>query len=165
MEKNNEKIVQKVLVDHKLKRIYQEFSGYQELNEAERNLFDQIFPVLWFVGEMSDSNVSIASRTGYAVSTIEKRLRAIENHGHLIYRKIWRDNNPNTKTWTTKRSIVLDSFIKAEIIKELEKLKSGVERVSIKEKTVEAKEEQAKIIEEPPAQLPIKKKKVHFRWE
>ena len=112
------KIINEIIVDNKLKKIYMEFDGYQELNEAEQNFFDQIFNILWFDDKIEHHNKYLAERLGYSVSTIEKRFRRLDSV-KLIYRELYRTKNPVNGKWETNRTIKLDPFIRSEIARKL----------------------------------------------
>ena len=113
-----------VYINNKLKKIYQETSNYQDLKEAERDFFDQIFNVLWISGEMNLTNKYIAERFGYSPSTIEKKLRRIER-ANLIYRQISRFKDENDR-WQTLRIITLDPVLKNFLLEKLKFKPAGV---------------------------------------
>ena len=119
------KIINEVVVDNKLKKIYQEFGGYQDLNEAEQNFFDQIFNLLWFNEKLEHTNKYLAERLGYSVSTIEKRFKAISN-AKLITRELHPMKDPVTNRWETKRIIMLDPFIRSIITKKIKPVPADV---------------------------------------
>lgn len=150
------KIINEVIVDNKLKKIYMEFDSYLELNEAEQNFFDQIFNILWFDEKIEHHNKFLAERLGYSVSTIEKRFRKLDRV-KLIYRELYRIKNPVNGAWETNRIIKLDPFVRSEIAKKLKLIPSDL--------VIEAKgpveEPVALEVHEEPVQAvePIKQKK------
>lgn len=113
-----------VYINNKLKKIYEETSNYQDLKEAERDFFDQIFNILWLSGEMNLTNKFIAERFGYSPSTIEKKLRRIER-ANLIYRQISRFKDENER-WQTLRIITLDPVFKNFLLEKLKFKPAGV---------------------------------------
>lgn len=116
-----------VFIDNKLKKIYKEFDSYQELDEATQNFFDQIFNILWIQETMNLKNSYLAERFGYSESTIQKKLKRLEEV-NLITRQINRSQEP-TGVWITTRIVSLDPFIKAEISSKLKLLPKGLEVV------------------------------------
>lgn len=147
------KIINEVIVDNKLKKIYMEFDSYQELNEAEQNFFDQIFNILWFDDKIEHHNKYLAERLGYSVSTIEKRFRKLDNV-KLIYRELYRTKNPVNGKWETNRTIKLDPFVRSEIARKLKLIPSDLkmeEQQPSSEPVIEAKEEPVtEVIEKKP---------------
>lgn len=152
------KVVNEIVVDNKLKKIYSEFDSYQELNEAEQNFFDQIFNILWFDEKIEHHNKFLAERLGYSVSTIEKRFRRLDRV-KLIYRELYRMKNPVNGAWETNRIIKLDPFVRTEIAKKLKLIPSDL--VIEAKEPVQAAEPVAEETHEEQVQAaePIKKKK------
>lgn len=128
----------RVYINNKLKKIYQETSNYQDLGEAERDFFDQIFNILWLSGEMNLTNKYIAERFGYSPSTIEKKLRRIER-SNLIYRQISRFKDENER-WQTLRIIILDPVFKNFLLEKLKFKPAGAVAVEEEVKKDEIKE-------------------------
>lgn len=128
----------RVYINNKLKKIYQETSNYQDLGEAERDFFDQIFNILWLSGEMNLTNKYIAERFGYSPSTIEKKLRRIER-SNLIYRQISRFKDENER-WQTLRIIILDPVFKNFLLEKLKFKPAGAVAVEEAVKKDEIKE-------------------------
>lgn len=108
-------------VDSKLKKIYKEHLGYQELSLADQFFFDSIFNILWFNEEENVilKNSYIAAKTGYSSSTVEKKFRRLERAG-LIVRTLERKFDYGV--WTSVRTIRLDSDVKALLCKNLKLL-------------------------------------------
>ncbi len=108
----------------KLRKIYKEYEEYQELSDTAKQLFDQLFPVLWIEEKIDRTNEYLASRFGYQKSTIEKKLRQMER-SHLIYRSIIRRRDDLTGRWTTHRDITLDDVFKCKISSALKLIPKG----------------------------------------
>lgn len=127
-------------INNKLRRIYKEYEEYQELSDTAKQLFDQLFSILWVEEKLDRTNEYLASRFGYQKSTIEKKLRQMER-SHLIYRSIMRRRDELTGRWTTHRDITLDDVFKSKLTsalklyptayikQETEKIEENIENV------------------------------------
>lgn len=153
------KVVKTVYIDNKLKKIYQECSGYKNLNEANQMFFDQFFFLLWVNGPISFTNRYIGERLGYAESTIEKKLRKLDSEG-LIRRNYEKKYIVEIGGWNTSRIISLDPFIEGYIKK---KMKLSYEEQQAKkpiEEKIEIEEQQASEVEEPEEKFVYKQRKI-----
>lgn len=156
------KIINEVIVDNKLKKIYMELNGYQELSEAEQNFFDQIFTILWFDEKLEHSNKYLAERLKYSESTVEKRFKALANN-NLVTRELHRSKDPVTCRWETKRKILLDPFVRSFISKKLDPNKNTVEAEVVTADEVVPVATAPVQIEE--VEVKKKKKKLGFNFE
>lgn len=132
-------------VDSKLKKIYKEHLGYQELSLADQFFFDSIFNILWFNEEENVilKNSYVAAKTGYSSSTVEKKFRRLERAG-LIVRTLERKFDYGV--WTSVRTIKLDPDIKALLFKNLKLIPSHLEnQVATEEVSEEVIEEEKKV--------------------
>lgn len=66
--------------------IYTDFATYQALSETDRAFFDKLFYMLILNGKINWSNEKISKVFGEPVSTIEKRLKRVEQ-AELIIRE------------------------------------------------------------------------------
>lgn len=64
--------------------IYTDFATYQSLSEGDRDFFDRLFYMLILNGKINWSNEKISKVFGVPVSTVEKRLRRIEQADLII---------------------------------------------------------------------------------
>lgn len=141
--------VSEVVINNKLKKLYQEYGGYQELNEADQGFFDQVFTILWVNDEINLTNKYLGERFGYSNSTIEKKLRRLERAG-LIIRFINRFYEKNK--WNTNRKINLDPNVKMLIMKGLNRLPKSIEEESVPKPAVATEveqEEPVNVVSEP----------------
>ena len=133
-------------VDSKLKKIYKEHLGYQELSLADQFFFDSIFNILWFNEEENVilKNSYVAAKTGYSSSTVEKKFRRLERAG-LIVRTLERKFDYGV--WTSVRTIKLDPDIKALLFKNLKLIPSHLENqvANVEEVSEEVVEEEKKV--------------------
>lgn len=133
-------------VDSKLKKIYKEHLGYQELSLADQLFFDSIFNILWFNEEENVilKNSYVAAKTGYSSSTVEKKFRRLERAG-LIVRNLERKFDYGV--WTSVRTIKLDPDIKALLFKNLKLIPSHLENqvANVEEISEEVVEEEKKV--------------------
>ena len=133
-------------VDSKLKKIYKEHLGYQELSLADQFFFDSIFNILWFNEEEKVilKNSYVAAKTGYSSSTVEKKFRRLERAG-LIVRTLERKFDYGV--WTSVRTIKLDPDIKALLFKNLKLIPSHLENqvANVEEVSEEVVEEEKKV--------------------
>ncbi len=133
-------------VDSKLKKIYKEHLGYQELSLADQLFFDSIFNILWFNEEENVilKNSYVAAKTGYSSSTVEKKFRRLERAG-LIVRNLERKFDYGV--WTSVRTIKLDPDIKALLFKNLKLIPSHLENqvANVEEVSEEVIEEEKKV--------------------
>lgn len=149
-----------IFVDNKLKKIYKQYAGYSELleekaGEAYQDFFDQLFLMIWTApdGILKMSNRDIGQYLGYAVSTIEKRKRALERHG-LILRKVNRVYDNKQDRWTSAQELTLDPNLVAMMLKGLGLLPKSIASSTVAEPK---EEEEPKIIypvEEEAEELP-----------
>lgn len=139
--KDDIKIIKTVYIDNKLKKIYQDFDAYSELEnlkagDVTQDFFDQIFPILWTQGEIKMTNKELGERFGYAESTIEKRVRLLDRVG-LITRHLDSYFDSKADKWRTSRTITLDPVFSTMLTKKLKiEPKSRVkmeEKVEVKE--------------------------------
>lgn len=89
---------------------YKQFPQYKDLSKEEQSFFDRIFPYLLVNGEIKDSDDALAAALGIPKSTIEKRLRALDN-AKLIVRSHKRQNKGTVENpvWRiTDRTIILN---------------------------------------------------------
>ena len=136
MQNQSVKVERTIYVDNKLKKIYQNFDEYQDVNEADQEFFDGLFPVLWLDGHLNMPNKYLAERFGYQVTTIEKKLRKLER-AHLIYRVVKRNKDDNTGKWNTTRDIFLDSVLQSRLTAELKLIPAGMAKAPEPELDVE----------------------------
>lgn len=142
-------------VDSKLKKIYKEHLGYQELSLADQFFFDSIFNILWFNEEENVilKNSYVAAKTGYSSSTVEKKFRRLERAG-LIVRTLERKFDYGV--WTSVRTIKLDSDIKALLFKNLKLIPSHLEN------QVANVEEVSEVVVEEEKKVEIEEEKIKF---
>lgn len=157
---------QQLIIDSKLKKIYSKYDGYKALKEEPNSealilFFEQIFILTWFAekNEIWMSNKDIGRKTGYAESTIEKKLRALERC-KLIFREIQRFFSNGR--WQSVRRITLEASLIAMMYKELNLTPKNTVRVEPK---ITPEEEiishDVKIFEEAPKLFNISKKRKH----
>ncbi len=145
-------------IDTKLRKIYKEYEEYQELSDTAKQLFDQIFPILWVEGNLNRTNEYLGSRFGYQKSTIEKKLRQMER-SHLIYRNIVRTKDDTTGRWTTQRDITLDDVFKSKLAAALKLLPKGYVKEELEEEIIEEQ-----IVEEHEKTFKQAKNKPNFNF-
>lgn len=142
----------RVYIDNKRKRVYKHHAGYQELNEADQEFFDEIFEVLWFNETISLSNAEIGEKYGFSPSTVQKKLKRCQEQG-LVHRKLNTVQDPNTGRYSSEREISLDPMFKAWLMKELRLQPKGLE--VIPEPVIEEADDEINLEEEiiaPPVQ-------------
>ena len=118
---------------NKLKKIYMQHQGYQELIESDQEFFDQIFNLLWLEDEISHSNKTLGQHFGYATSTIEKKLRRIEASGLIIRDVQSRYFDNETQQWLTIRKIFLAPIIKSMLVNNLNMLPKALQKLARQE--------------------------------
>lgn len=64
--------------------IYTDFSSYQKLTAGDQEFFDFLFNVLIVEGKINWSNEKLSKVTNIPESTVEKRLKRIEDAGLII---------------------------------------------------------------------------------
>lgn len=114
MEKSSIRIEKTIVISNKLKKIYENHSAYQKLNESDQDFFDSFFSILWFDGKCEYTNKYIGERLGYAQSTIEKKIRRLDAAG-LIHREQVKKYSVEDECWLTDRTITLDPFFSVYI--------------------------------------------------
>lgn len=67
--------------------IYKDFAAYQELSPGDKKFFDKLFDYLIYYGEISWSNNKLCELLGENESTLEKRLKRLEQ-AQLILREV-----------------------------------------------------------------------------
>lgn len=125
--------MQEVSSINKLKKIYSQYPGYQELIESDQVFYDQIFNLLWIDEEISHSNKTIGQHFGYATSTIEKKLRRIEASGLIIREVQSRYFDYETQQWLTIRKIYLAPAIKSLLVSNLNILPKTLQKMAREE--------------------------------
>lgn len=118
MEKESVRVEKTIVISNKLKKIYENHSAYQSLNESDQDFFDAFFSLLWFDGKCTYTNRYIGERLGYAQSTIEKKIRRLDSAG-LIHREQIKKYSVEDECWLTDRTITLDPFFQVYIKEKL----------------------------------------------
>ena len=99
-----------------LESIYKNLDEYKNLRDSDKEFFDKLFPMLLYYDNDVYSNSYLCNRFNMPKSTLEKRLRRLDNV-NLIHK--WDEKERINGTWTTiARHIVLDpatfSFMRAK---------------------------------------------------
>ena len=69
------------------KFIYKDFEAYQELSDGDKKCFDELFMILMYQGSITWSNQKLSSYLNESESTLEKRLKRLEE-AKLITREV-----------------------------------------------------------------------------
>lgn len=88
--------------------IYQEFEAYQELSPGDKYCFDKLFEILMYQGSITWCNAKLSSYLSESESTVEKRLKRLEE-AKLINREV--SKQCINGVWrTTDRIITLNEY-------------------------------------------------------